>query len=267
METAAAEWPRRLRPSASGAAASLSGHLCCGARPLTPRGTRLPASRSSPHTLPDQRPTLARLLNRPCRDSFRRRGAAKSPEYPASAVNRSGNLPALRMAPPAPLPRLPSICPYLLTSDFPRSVPSSSDPVTADKPTVVAVVDIFFFSGSRNGRPYRCTDGPRDGGPIAGEHTHIRHILPRRPTASSSTALPPPLAACANPLPADARHPLLSLSLSRLPLGADLGRGTTGRRRGATGRGRGTTGRGATCRGPIGLRTCWGYASAAGGSR
>ena len=182
METAAAV-ARRLCPSASAAPASLSGHLCCGARPLTPRGTRLPASRSSPHTLPAQRPTLARLLNRPCRDSFRRRGAAKSPEYPASAVNRSGNLPALRMAPPAPLPRLPSIRAYLLTSDFPRSVPSSSDPVTADKPTVAAVVDIFFFLA---------LEMADHTGALTVPETVAQSRVSTHTSATSSHAVPPP---------------------------------------------------------------------------
>ena len=45
--------------------------------------------------------------------------------------------------------------------------------------------------------------------------THASATAPHAtPPPPSSTALPPPLAACANPLPADAPHPLLSLSLS-----------------------------------------------------
>ena len=145
-EAAAAHLRRRLPRPRRGRSvpAPLSGHLCCGARPLAPRGTRLPASRSSLHPLPGRRPTHARLLNRPisrCIPATRRRkvsGGSRLHRQPGQSTIRAPR------GPPAPRPRLSSNRAHLLTSDFPLR-PSSADFVTAGEPTVAAVVDIFFF--------------------------------------------------------------------------------------------------------------------------
>lgn len=102
--------PRRGRS----APAPLSGHLCCGARLLAPRGTRLPASRSSLHPLPGRRPTHARLLNRPisrCIPATRRRkvsGGSRLHRQPGQSTIRAPARPTRPPPPPFFQPRPPA---------------------------------------------------------------------------------------------------------------------------------------------------------------